>query len=759
MHKLLETTKGKYLTIFFILVITFVLFARVGSFGFISVWDDNLNVLNNNYIKDFSFNGLHTLFSRDTQIGEPRLTLFSYAIDYKLWKLDPTMYHIENLLFHLINIVLVFVLCLKLIPKKIGIAAIVTILFAIHPFRIESIAWVSGRKDLLYSMFFLLSLITYTRYIKKAHLLLFLLVMMLSYLSILSKIQAVTLPFILLLFDYYFKRVFDVKLILEKVIIVLTIMPYSFSFLVLLIAFFVLLFFKYYDQIKGFIIALKININHRYPIFVNNKHLTVFNICLAGILSLSSYILLNFIIRFSDRRLVILFVVLFVVWFFFEKWINKNKERRNYFIFKHHIWFVPLLSVLIGVVGFKIFFPDSYNLYFWNPKFTEQFTFIDQIFMAGYSFVCYLFYSIFPLSLSSLRPYPDFSLAHLPVSYYLLSVLAFAIIVFIVWIIVRIKNVRRELIFGFSFFFLNIFLVLHIIPIEGRVIITERYTYLAYFGLFFIIGVFFNKLYTEKNMKKVFLISPFLLFVILFFSISYMRLPVWKDESTLVNEQIEKNPEYHMVYLNRANLFINRQKYIEAIEDLDKSIKLKPDYYQAYYNRALAFSALNLFDKAVEDCTQAIYIEPGFAGAYYIRAYSFNKIRKYHQAIFDYGRALKIDSTMYLAYYNRGNSKKNIFDFIGAADDYNKALKINPDFSEAYNGRGVVKFFMNDFTGSINDYSKAIQLSPQNASNYYNRALSYKRLNEKEKACLDISLAVEKGYGPAADSIYDSYCK
>ncbi|HNW54705.1 MAG TPA: tetratricopeptide repeat protein, partial [Bacteroidales bacterium] len=144
--------------------------------------------------------------------------LLSFAIEYKFFGLNPLVYHITNLLLHLINVLMVFRLLrmLKLDPVPAAIAALI---WSIHPMRVESVAWVTERKDLLYSLFFLPSLIFYIKSIqvKEKHHFYTLLSISFFLLSLLSKIQAVVLPLCLLLIDYYFERPLKFNLIVRKI--------------------------------------------------------------------------------------------------------------------------------------------------------------------------------------------------------------------------------------------------------------------------------------------------------------------------------------------------------------------------------------------------------------------------------------------------------------------------------------------------------------------------------------------------------------
>jgi tetratricopeptide (TPR) repeat protein len=181
-------------------------------------WDDPGYVTDNGLISDTSLSGLGTIFHTFVGGNYQPLTIASYALDYRFWKLDPEGYHLTNLVLHVLATLAVFWFVLLLTGSS-ELAAITSIFFGVHPLHVESVAWVSGRKDMLYALFYVLSCISYLFWLRgrsgralhyAGSLLLFLL-------SLLSKGMAVTLPVTLLAIDFYTRRrVGPKKLLLEK---------------------------------------------------------------------------------------------------------------------------------------------------------------------------------------------------------------------------------------------------------------------------------------------------------------------------------------------------------------------------------------------------------------------------------------------------------------------------------------------------------------------------------------------------------------
>ena len=181
-------------------------------------WDDQGYVLENHLVRDLSWNGIQEIFSKLQVMGlyHP-ITVISLAIDHQFSGNDAFSYHLTNTLFHLVNVALVYLFIHKLAARK-DMAIICALLFGIHPMHVESVAWISARKDVLYTFFFLLALLAYLNYLRKEKKIMhYLMVIILFCLSVLSKVAVVVLPLILLLIDYLTYRKDVKRMILEKI--------------------------------------------------------------------------------------------------------------------------------------------------------------------------------------------------------------------------------------------------------------------------------------------------------------------------------------------------------------------------------------------------------------------------------------------------------------------------------------------------------------------------------------------------------------
>jgi tetratricopeptide (TPR) repeat protein len=130
------------------------------------------------------------------------LTWLSHMLDCQLYGLNPAGHHLTSLFFHLANTLLLF-LVLRESTGRRWPSFLVAGLFALHPLHVESVAWVSERKDVLSTFFWMLTILTYIRYVQRPTFHLYLLTLFLFVCGLLAKPMLVTLPFVLLLFDYW----------------------------------------------------------------------------------------------------------------------------------------------------------------------------------------------------------------------------------------------------------------------------------------------------------------------------------------------------------------------------------------------------------------------------------------------------------------------------------------------------------------------------------------------------------------------------
>lgn len=191
-------------------LLTFIVYLPSLGNGFVN-WDDPTYVLENAYIRSLGPEFFKFAFTSFYFSNWHPLTLISYAFDYALWKDGPFGYHLVSNVFHSLNTGFVFLTALTIAGRTkasaftaVAASFIAAMLFGIHPQRVESVAWISERKDVLCAFFFLLSLLAYMKYSASVRKVLwYSLSLVFFILALMSKPMAVTLPVVLLIIDFY----------------------------------------------------------------------------------------------------------------------------------------------------------------------------------------------------------------------------------------------------------------------------------------------------------------------------------------------------------------------------------------------------------------------------------------------------------------------------------------------------------------------------------------------------------------------------
>jgi protein O-mannosyl-transferase len=380
-----------------------------------------------------------------------------------------------------------------------------------------------------------------------------------------------------------------------------------------------------------------------------------------------------------------------------------------------------------------------------------QYSLFNRFFLLTYSISFYVIYILAPIKLSALHPSPEIIERFLPIKYYISPLLILLIIV----VILKLKKLRKEIVFGVLFFLISISASIIASKVRPHQV-ADRYTYIPYLGLFFIISIFINQKTILKNQM---LKGIIIIFFILYFSfISYNRTKVWANSLDLYNDIIEKYPRVYLAYENRGNAKYKLGDKQGALEDYDKAIEINPHSVIAYYNRGSAKQESDDNQGAIDDYSKAIVLNPYYIKAYNNRGISRSKIGEYQRAIQDYDIVIKINPQDADAYNNRGIAKCKLSEYQEALKDFDRAIEINPQIANSFNNRGLAKNGLEDIQGAIQDYDRAIELNPQYAIAYYERGLAKYKLNNKEGACSDWNMSVELGIHETYELI-TKYCK
>ncbi len=392
------------------------------------------------------------------------------------------------------------------------------------------------------------------------------------------------------------------------------------------------------------------------------------------------------------------------------------------------------------------------------------FNFIERIALGCYALFTYLWKIVAPVQLCNFYPYPD---KPLHAVYYIFPLLI-AGLAFIVWAFGR-KN--RAVVFGTLFFLVNIILLLQFIPVGGA-IIADRYSYIAYFGLFFVAGWFVSGYFEPGGDRKK---GNTILIVTLVYTLAlgYMsnqRCGAWYDATTLWTDEIQKVPErapnaYNNLgfnYFNRFNESVNPQErqifYDSSYMLLNKAIELQPDFANPYISLGELERSVNKFADAKRNYYKALSLKASDedANAYLGLAIISAISRNFDSSAYCFHTALKLKPYFPEAHSNLGN----LFDMMHQSDSalahYAIAISQNADMIPPYLNRGRLLTRLHRTDEAMQDFERCLALNPTMGEVYYARAFAYAQKHNNAAAAQDVEKAISLGYTQIDNNFYQA---
>jgi protein O-mannosyl-transferase len=185
-----------------LVLLTAVIYVQAVNFEFTN-YDDTAYVPDNVHVRDgFSRDGIRWAFTTFETANWYPLTWLSLMLDCQLFGPRPGVHHLVNVLLHAVDVLLLYLVLLSMTGRRWPSTAVAA-LFAVHPLHVESVAWIAERKDVLSTLFFLLALVAYDHYAARRSVVRWSLLFLSMAVGLLCKPMLVTLPFVLLLLDYW----------------------------------------------------------------------------------------------------------------------------------------------------------------------------------------------------------------------------------------------------------------------------------------------------------------------------------------------------------------------------------------------------------------------------------------------------------------------------------------------------------------------------------------------------------------------------
>ena len=628
LHTLFKTSKNiNTWWVILLIIITFSVYFPGLDNEFVN-WDDNVYVTNNPLIHSLSSENIKKIFSGSFEGHYHPITLLSFSVDYHFFGNKAWFYHLINILLHLLNTILVFILIRQLFNKA-EIAVITALLFGIHPMHVESVVWITARKDVLFAMFFLLSLSSYLLYLKNSKIQFYLLSLLLFLLSVLSKSQAVSLSICLFAIDYLFgRKLLNKKAIIEKI----PFLTVSIFFgIVTIIAqkntgysgessFIIPLYQRIAYACYGFCmyiykLIIPINLSAYYPYPLNADSTFPFYIYFLIIpAAFISGILFYHLKRNKSISFGILFFIINIIL------MLKLFPVANFIIADRYVY-IPSTGffIIIGILFSNINNPGSK----WR-RVAVSIMIIYSFFLGSLTFSrTDIWQNSFTLLDDILTKHPK---------------------------IVTALNSRGD----------------------ARAESGNLQAALSDFNRAIECNPLNSRSYRNRALVK-------------------YRLKNYKGSITDYNTSLEINPDDAITYFNRGLSKEGLNDIQGALADYDKAIQLNPSFAKAYANRARIYNISGLFAKAVSDLSTAIKSGIEHAELYFEKGYALYNLRKFDQAIEAFNKSIQLQANFTGSYLYRGYAKNNSGDYPGAVSDLDIAIQSDNKNALAYAVRGLAK--------------------------------------------------------------------
>lgn len=410
---------------------------------------------------------------------------------------------------------------------------------------------------------------------------------------------------------------------------------------------------------------------------------------------------------FSKIQAVILPMSMLCVDYYLDKEFSLKKIWTKWFYFG--------LSIAVGILG--IFMLKSQG----SLESASEYSQFQRFFVGSYSYMIYLIKSIVPYRMSPMYPYPN----HFPVWFYATMLMLPITLIGLYYAYIREK---KAIVFGLLFFIFNVFFLLQIVG-AGQGFIADRFTYVAYFGLFFIYGYYFEQWITHPKFK----VATYAIFGLAIGAYAFMTInqnAVWKDSGTLWTHVLKYYRNTTLPYGNRANFYRDAGKLQLALADYSETIRLKPNNAKAFNSRArLYFNSSNQADwqKALSDYNSAIAIQHQNEQAVKI---STPQSREWHKNTGEY-------------YTNRGAIYAKMGDLQNATRDFDNGVKYNPNHAVAYLNRSIMYNMQGNTAAALGDIEKYLSMKPYNSDLWYEAGVCKRKLRLEAEAIGYFSKAIQ----------------
>jgi tetratricopeptide (TPR) repeat protein len=662
----IHSQKQKMIIYIVLIIVTLAVFGQVYKYDFIN-FDDPFYVAENSVIRNgITSEGISWAFTtRHVGLWNP-LVWLSFMSDSQFYGADAGGYHVTNLILHILSTLLLFWLFCRM-TGDIWKSAFVAAIFALHPLHVESVAWVSERKDVLSTFFWMLTLCLYVYYREKPDIKRYLSALLCFILALMSKPMVVTLPLILILLDYW---------------------PLSFS--------------------RCYLDSTGIQSGENKPVLTDVIHVSIkqgkkknksdkkdrkenpspFDKRISPETGIIEFRRDKFHL-WEKVPFFILSAILVIITFYDSGDAPSNNVPLGARLANAPVSFITYLAKTFWPHDLSVLYPFTAQISVWQVAASVFLIIVISavvIAMAKrlpYLFTGWLWFAITILpvigiiQISTAAPYAIADRYH-----YLPSI---GIAVMLVWglpSLFKSEDRRRKILYPAAITFLVVISVLswkqcsywqNSISLFNHALQVTTDNYVMHYNL---------------------------------------ALPLSKEGKTgealyHYEEAIRIKPDYDDAYFNRGNVYDKLGENQLAIEDFSKAISLNPAKLKAYNNRGNAYNRLGRYQLAIEDFNKAINRDPYYATAYNNRGNAYAALGRRQLAIADFNEAIRLIPYYAEAYYNRGTVYAELGQYQNAIEDLNQDIRLKPDDVYGYYARANVYLSQGQKERGCDDAQKA----------------------------------------------------
>jgi len=590
--------------------------------------DDVSYVTGNTYIKSgITLEGITWAFTSMHASHWHPVTWLSHMLDVQLFGLKPQWHHLTNLLFHVANTLLLFLVFYRM-TKALWQTAFVAVLFALHPLHVESVAWIAERKDVISTFFWMITMGAYVFYVERPLPRRYLAVLISFALGLMAKPMLITLPLVLLLMDYWPLKRFEQKKSVQESSTQL----YDSVFL---------------DNGQGYPKENQSrDMKVEEPVYIQGQWASIRPLLWEKIPLFILAVLSSVITYFAATgSATVSFEVLPLnvrvenAFFSYVFYIGKMIWPNNLAVFYPYPERLPLWQVL-GVLALLAAVTMAV---IWKMKHFPYLT-------VGWLWYIGTLVPVIGIVQVGVQARAD-RFTYIPL---------IGLFIMVAWGIPELlKNwrYRQEGLSAASALIISgLFIItwLQVAHWQNSVTLFEHAlsvtneNYVAYHGR----------------------------------GIASGRMGNYGQAIEDFNRAIKINPHYAEAYYNRGNIYATIGNYQQAIENFNSAIQYTPRYAEVYFNRGNVYAALGNYQQAIENFNSAIQFKPQYAEAYCNRGAVNGRLSNLSEAIRDFDRAIEINKQYADAYNNRaiaynslGNSRQAVEDRKTAARLGNKGAQ------------------------------------------------------------------------------------